>query len=116
MNLNIFWVIFALQFLIACIIFAFLKKILNEDLIELAVEKLKNSQLNPGLNEVVIISYKQMKGSTKNRIEREIKSKRDNLLVQFSELKELKGGVVIQMGEHIIDCSLLTRLKNIGKN
>ena len=116
MNLNIFWAIFALQFLIACIIFAFLKKILDEDLIELAVEKLKNSQLNPALNEVVIISYKRMKDATKSRIEREIKLKRDKLSVRFSESKELKGGVVIQMGENIIDCSLLTRLKNLGKN
>ena len=115
MTLNIIWIIFGLQILIGAGIFFFLMKVLNEDLQELALEKLKNFSFDkPGieLQEVKVITCRPIENILKDRIEKEIFHKRKNLKITFNESTTVKGGVIIEIGPQVIDCSLSSRLKN----
>ena len=115
MSFNIIGAIFGLQFLIGLGIFIFLLKVLNDDLQELAMEKLKNFSFNKLGNEmpqVKVITCRPIKDGLKNRIEKEISGKKENLKIDFSESADVKGGIIIEIGTQIIDCSLSSRLKN----
>ena len=115
MNFNIVGTIVALQFLIGLGIFIFLLKVLNDDLQELALEKLKNFSFNKSqgdVSQVKVITCRPIKDILKGRIEKEIHFKKQNLKIDFSESADIKGGIVIEIGSLVIDCSLSSRLKN----
>ena len=115
MSLNIIWIIFGLQILIGAGIFIFLMKVLNEDLQELALEKLKNCSLDKlgiEIQELKVITCRPIGNVLKDRIEKEIFHKKKNLKIIFSESVGVKGGVIIEIGAQVIDCSLSSRLKN----
>ena len=115
MSFNIIGAIFGLQFLIGLGIFVFLLKVLNDDLQELAMEKLKNFSFNKSGNDapqVKVITRSPIKNILKARIEKEILNKNEKIKIDFSESADVKGGVIIEIGSQTIDCSLSSRLKN----
>ena len=108
--INFIWIIFVVQTLIGIGIFMFLKKLLDCDLQELALEKLQN--LSFDCKEIKVITHKPIKDVFKSRVEKIIQQKNVQVSVEFSELSQIKGGMIIEAGAQTIDCSLLSRLKN----
>ena len=61
---------------------------------------------------VKVITSKPIKNVLKGRIEKEILNKNEKIKIDYGESAEVKGGIVIEIGPQIIDCSLSSRLKN----
>lgn len=112
------WLIYGAiaQFIVASIIVLLLKLRLDDMLLDLAARQfefwLKTSGRESKNRELVVVSYKTLKPVYCERL---CKSWRegwgDNLQPIFKLEPKLLGGIIIQAGDHKIDCSLQDRLQ-----
>ncbi len=106
------------QLLVITIIVFILKKILDTMLLELAIKKFTFSEFAIKLDnsqQVIIICHKEPRSSWKEMFLKLAQKKLgQNTQMIFQNDKKILGGIIIQYGNLIIDCSLLTRLKQGG--
>ncbi len=105
------------KYVISIIIFA-LKQILNRQLIEAAVRKfeiMNAGHLSPEVSEVVVVVSGNLSESFQKKINQAI-LKKFNRAVKLTVKKDktIKGGAIIQIKDVVIDCSLVSRLKEGG--
>jgi len=111
-------IIFILQIVVIATIIFFLKKRLDKQLVELAVQKfgmLSPENVGPEQKDVLVITFRKLSeeirgkllGMGQKRLNRML-----NLIVK--EDKAIKGGMVIKFKDFSIDYSLASRLKESG--
>ena len=113
---SIIFIIFALQLAIAGIIFFVLRKILDRELVELALERFdryKPEDELKSVKEIYVITYKPLSQLVNTRLSQLVNKKFQQARLVLKEEKRIKGGMVVQIGSYTIDMSLLSRLKNI---
>lgn len=117
MILSFFVKVFLLQLIaIACIIFI-LKKILDHKLIEEAIRRLeialherRPQQSSPFV--VKVISHKKLANRYKLKILKvTIKYLGENLKPSFETDRHLWGGLIVKLGDIVVDCSLKERIR-----
>ena len=116
MNYSVIPILFAVQLAIAVIVFFVLKKLLDRELIALALERFerfKSEENAHNINEILVITHRPLNALLKKRLARLVEQKFKQTPLVFKEQGKIKGGMVIQMGEHVVDFSLLSRLKGV---
>lgn len=117
------FVIFVLSQVVAIgIIVLVLKGILDQDLINLAIQQLDAGRLNPeGLAHknfdpaycaVRVITHKEIAALDRERILKAvIKNIPGGVVTHFEIDRKIRGGMIIKIGVHTADYSLIDRLK-----
>ncbi len=113
MAIGIILIIVILQLLTALIVIFFLSRRLSKELIILALEKFEVLKIQQDLSQITEVSVCSM-ASLDDNIAARIKviaAKRFNgIPIRFMTEQGLKGGMVIMVGENVIDCSARNRL------
>ncbi len=110
--------VFFFQIIIISVVVFILKKILEKQLVDIAIQKLDTMPLNEfdsDSSKVVVVSYGHLKGSLKNKITQIVTrkiNKSASVIVQRDS--RLWGGVIIKWNKGTIDLSLISRLKEGG--
>ena len=109
---------FLAQMVVIAIIVFVLKKILDRQLIESAIEKLKILHIDPldkNMNCVEVVTYDPLSEENKKKISDAIYQKvHRHIPLTVSQDKSIKGGIVIKIPNRMIDHSLISRLKESG--
>ena len=119
---NIFMIFVFSQAVAISIIVVILKKILDRNLIGLAIEQLEAGRLNPeGLNgknfdppnfKLVVITHKKISDADRERIAKAVtKNIAHGIIPDFQIDEKIRGGMIIKAGTHIADYSLVDRLR-----
>lgn len=104
------------------IIVIVLKKVLDRNLINLAIEQLEAGRLNPSEAQsksaepakflFTVITHKKIKDVDRERILKAVtKNISGSIVPNFQVDKNIRGGMIIKAGENISDCSLSDRLR-----
>lgn len=104
------------------IIVIVLKKVLDRNLINLAIEQLEAGRLNPSEAQsksvesakvlFKVITHKKIKDVDRERILKAItKNIPGGIVPDFQVDKNIRGGMIIKVGENTSDCSLSDRLR-----
>lgn len=105
-------IIIVLQIVIALIVVVVLKRLLDRELEKAAIEKMASLKNDPDAKMVSVYSAQSLPLNVQQQLTFVIKNKFSNAKVSFSELRDLKGGVMIKFDENILDFSLSSRLEN----
>ncbi|MDD3375620.1 MAG: F0F1 ATP synthase subunit delta [Candidatus Omnitrophica bacterium] len=110
--------VFIMQIVVGAIVVFILKKILDYQLVELAIKTFKNVKLEPDdlkLGSILVGSPFSVSKKTQNRIlELAEKKFERSMSIVIKKDKSLKGGMIIYLNSLIIDYSLVGRLKEGG--
>ncbi len=109
----LFVIIIVLQLIIAAIVVFVLKNILNRELEKIAIEKLMSLKLNENVKEVHIYYFQSLSLDVEGEFKALIQNKFVNSKINFEQLQDLKGGLIIKVGEEVLDFSLSSRLENL---
>ena len=101
-----------------------LKKILDRNLIDLAIEQLRAGRLNPaelkepdfdpGTVPVMVITYKKISETDREHILKELtKNISGGAVPDFQTDPKLRGGMIIKVGTKVADFSLIDRLRRL---
>jgi F0F1-type ATP synthase delta subunit len=116
MNLGIIFLIFGLQVVSALIVIFVLKKLLDRELIESALEQfevLKCQEDPVQLKNINVVGHKAMSGEVESRFKHIAARRFKEIPIKFSTDPSLKGGVLVLIGGTKIDCSLSDRLERL---
>ncbi|MBF0504724.1 MAG: F0F1 ATP synthase subunit delta [Candidatus Omnitrophica bacterium] len=107
-----FLILFIVQCFFALGVIIVLKKTLDRELIEAAFEKLEACKSSPEVKEIVVCLPSAVSDEMKTHLEsiRQRKFVQANLKIQ--EDPALKGGMVIAVGDLLLDFSLSGRLQH----
>jgi F0F1-type ATP synthase delta subunit len=100
-----------LQCIIAGIVIFVLKRLLEKELFENALEKLHSAK--EMTSPITVITANNINIQNKSRIESLLKRKIENVSINFSQDQALKGGIILKWAQGAIDCSLSERLKHL---
>jgi len=89
-----------------------LKKLLDRELMMAALEKFESCKASLEIKEISVYSASRISDKYKGQIEMIRQRKFDQAKLDYLENAELKGGVVITLGDLLLDFSLATRLQN----
>lgn len=106
------------QLFVIMVIAYFLRRALQNNLVEIAIHQFEVSfahELDPDIDEIEVIVFTRLKHSFEERI-RQAASRKFKKTVKLSikQDKAIKGGLILKIGDKIIDSSLYTRLKECG--
>ncbi len=101
-----------LQFLIAAVVVFVLKNLLDKELKQAAIEKFMALRIDGSIEDIKIYHVGLLSAPVKQQLLNEVKRKFENNKVIFEENSILKGGLVIVIGEQVLDFSLTNRLEN----
>lgn len=102
------------QLVVAGLVVFFLKKKLDHILIELGVRHLEllDSQKRASVKVLAVITHKNLNLTDQDNIKRRLtKAFGSGLQLSFQIDPGLMGGVLIKLGDEVIDCSLRERLQ-----
>jgi F0F1-type ATP synthase delta subunit len=108
----VIFMIFFGQLVFAVAVIFVLKRILDKELMKAALEKFESSKLSPDIKEITVFSASSLNEEFKGRFESIRKRRFVQTQLIFKENSELKGGVVIAIGELLLDFSIRSRLQN----
>lgn len=119
MGLFIFLItIFVLQLIVIALIIFALKKRLDRQLVELAIQKfelLSAGHIGPEEKDVVVVTTRKLEdGARRQLLNIGIKKVHRTLNFVAREDKAIKGGMIIKFKNFSIDYSLASRLKESG--
>ena len=100
------------QIVFAVLVVLVLKKLLDRELMNAALEKLESCKIPTEINEIAVYSASGVSDEFKRHLEAVRRQKFAQAQFNFRENAELKGGVVIAAGELLLDFSLSSRLEN----
>jgi len=111
-------IIFILQIIVIGLIIFFLKRRLDKQLIELAVQKfgmLSPENVSPEQKDVVVITFRKLSEETRGKLLSTGHKRLDRMFNLIAkEDKAIKGGMIIKFKDFSIDYSLASRLKDSG--
>ena len=113
MNFGIVFVVFVLQVFLALVVVIILKKFLDRELVEAALERFETLKYQGDwaqLKEIVVVSHKILDESIQARIKAVAGQRYQGVPLNFSTDSTLKGGLMIIVGSSIIDNSASNRL------
>ena len=110
--------VFVFQIIVISVIVVVLKKVLEGQLITLAVQKLDAMPLgefDQNSHEVTVTAYAKLKSSIAEKIAQIVTRKINKpATVAVQRDKKLWGGLIIRWNKGVIDFSLISRLKEGG--
>ncbi len=109
------WIItfVVVQLIMAVIVVLVLRKLLEKELIEAALEKLEYFKPAQGGGEFIIRVASHLDGRIEDRFKSWCGRRFAGSKISFEQDGALKGGVVIVAGGEVLDFSLANRLKNL---
>ena len=113
MNFGIIFLVLALQIVFALIVVVFLKKYLDRELIEAALEHFEGLRYQGDLTqlkEISVVSHKALNESVQSRIKNIAAKRFRGIPLNFSTNEALGGGILIVVGQNIINNSTRHRL------
>src|ERR1700733_8195173 len=103
--------IFFGQCVIAVIVIFVLKRLLDKELMRAALEKFESCKISSDIKEITILSASKVDDKLQSQFESIRKRKFAQTKLNFQENAGLKGGVVIALGDLLLDFSLSSRLQ-----
>jgi F0F1-type ATP synthase delta subunit len=116
MDFGIIFLIFGLQVVLALIVIVVLKKLLDRELVESALEQfevLKYQEDPSQLKTIAVVGHKALKDQIRSRFKSVAARKFKGVPVDFPTDAGLKGGVKVVVGRTVIDCTLNDRLEKM---
>jgi F0F1-type ATP synthase delta subunit len=104
--------VFLGQCVFAVAVIFVLKKLLDRELIRAALEKFEACKTPPDIKEITVLSAAGIGEEFKGHLESIRQRKMPQANLNFRENAALKGGIVIAMGDILLDFSLLSRLEH----
>ena len=89
-----------------------LKKLLDKELMNSALEKFESCKASSDIKEIIVRSSSTINDEFKSRLESIRKRKFIQAKLDFQFDASLKGGLVIVLGDLLLDFSLSSRLQN----
>ncbi len=115
MAISFFTLIILIQIVVITIIVFILKKILEQQLIDMVIRQYEFGQfeqLKPSIHQVEVISYKPLNQNNKKRIiDATVKHFGGSMKLIFEIDKRILGGMVIQVASKVFNGSLRDRLR-----
>jgi F0F1-type ATP synthase delta subunit len=105
---------FLAQGLVAAAVIFVLKRVLDKELMKAALEQLESGQIPSATGEIVVRFSAPVSDEFKNHLESIRRRRFTGAKVDFRRDAGLKGGVVIEAGEILLDFSLAGRLRDLG--
>jgi F0F1-type ATP synthase delta subunit len=100
------------QCVIAVVVIFVLKKLLDKELMMAALERFESCKTSPEIKEIAVHSASTISDEFKSHFESIKQRKFAQANLNFQENADLKGGVVIAVGDLLLDFSLSSRLQN----
>ena len=116
MNFNIIFLVFGLQVVLALVVIFVLKKLLDRELVESALEQFEVLKYDgdPSVIKTIAVTARKPLGAEIQSRFKSIAARRfKGMSIDFSTDAELKGGVKVVIGKMQIDCSLNDRLERL---
>jgi F0F1-type ATP synthase delta subunit len=116
MNFNIIFLILGLQVVLALIVIAVLKKLLDRELVESALEQFEVFKYQGDLSrikKIAVVGHKEIRPEIQTRFKNIAARRFKDIPIDFSTDMTLKGGVKVLMAEAQIDCTLSDRLQRL---
>ncbi len=112
---NIVLKVILLQVVMAALVLFLMKKLLERELLGVALEQIAGAPLEHGVivNEVVVVAAGRFSGDDEFRLRGVIRDRFPQARVLIGRDASLGGGLIIRMGDHVLDHSLWTRLKQL---
>jgi F0F1-type ATP synthase delta subunit len=108
----IFLIIFLGQCVFAAAVIFVLKRLLDKELMTAALEKFESCKASSDIKEITVLSASKVNHEFQHRFESIRKRKFLEAKLNFRENPELKGGVVIALGDLFLDFSFQSRLEH----
>jgi F0F1-type ATP synthase delta subunit len=108
----IFLFIFLGQCVFVAVVVFVLKRLLDKELMMAALEKFESCKVSSDIKEITVLSASRINDEFRHRLESIRKRKFAGAKLDFRENLELKGGIVIAMGDVLLDFSVQSRLQN----
>lgn len=105
-----------LQILTALAVIFVLSRNLNKELIKFALEQFEVLKIKEDLaliKEIVVVSSGVLDDAVTARMKTIASQRFKGVVLNFSSNPALRGGMIIIVGEEVIDCSAKTRLNNL---
>lgn len=106
------FVLIVVQVIIAAVVIFVLKRLLDKELVQAALEKLQGADIPTGDPQVDVRFCPPLSPEVKARVQSVVRHKSPAAKVVFSEDPSLKGGLVITVAGVVMDFSMTGRLKN----
>jgi len=107
-----------MQIVVGAVVVFILKKVLDHQLVELAIKTFKNAKLEPDdlkLGSILASSPGSVSKKIQDRVSQVAEKKFGRpMSIVIKKDKNLKGGLIIYLNSSIIDYSLVGRLKEGG--
>lgn len=100
------------QCVFAGVVIFVLKKLLDKELMRAALEKFESCKTSSDIKEIAVRSASNVNDEFKSHLESIRQRKFTEAHLNFQEDPTLKGGVVIAVGDLLLDFSLSSRLQN----
>ena len=100
------------QCVLAVVVIFVLMKLLHKELMQAALEKFESCKVSSDVKEISIYSASEISAEFKNHLELIRQRKFNQANLNFLLNADLKGGIVIAMGDLLLDFSLSSRLQN----
>jgi F0F1-type ATP synthase delta subunit len=100
------------QCVFALVVIFVLKGLLDKELMSAALEKFESCKNAPDIKEITVLSASRVSDEFKSCLESVRRRKFNQAQLNFKENNELKGGIVIAVGDLLLDFSLSGRLQN----
>ena len=100
------------QCVFAVVVILVLKKFLDKELMRAALEKFESCKASSDITAITVRFASTLSDEFKSHLESVRKRKMPQANLNFQEDASLKGGVVIAVGDLILDFSLLSRLQH----
>lgn len=101
------------QIIVAVSVVMFLNHKLKAELVEAALENLQSNISSQTKGEIVVVSAQEIAPIVRGRIESIVKRKTDGAVLRFETDETIKSGLVIRIGENVLDFSFVNRMKNL---
>lgn len=111
--MTILLILFFVQCVFALVVIFVLKRLLDKELMRAALEKFESCKTSPEIKEIAVRSASMINDEFKVYLESIRKRKFTQAKLSFQEDAALKGGVVIAVGDQLLDFSLSSRLQHI---
>ena len=106
-------ILFFVQCVLALGVVLFLKKALNRELVEAALENLEGCPASNDVQEIIVRFYSGAGERIKSHLESIRRRKFVRAHLDIKEDRGLKGGMVIAVGETLLDFSLASRWRQL---
>lgn len=120
-NSGIFVIFFVSQAMAIGIIVVILKKILDRNLIDLAIQQLEAGRLTPqrqqkkdfdySNSKIVVVTHRKIRSGDSQRVLKAVTKNMPGVIVDFEVEPKVIGGMIIKVDDNAADYSLIDRLR-----